>query len=114
MTELLAQVITADAPAWIGGAGILAGLSFTVWYAWNTSSRTIPDIVKEGRVDSAAARELFRKESIETRDAFRQELDSQRITFEAALNKIVNHCAEENIKLDKRWEAWTARDKGHP
>lgn len=80
----LAEHAINAAPSWLGP---LVGGSFTVWYAWHTTYKTIPALVAENRIEQRQAREDFR----------------------AALKDLTDHCEREMAKSDERYNRSLAR-----
>lgn len=75
--DLTSQALNA-APSWLGP---LVGGSFTVWYAWHTTYKTIPALVAENRIEQRQARDDFR----------------------AALKDLTDHCEREIAKSEERY-----------
>jgi hypothetical protein len=71
-TSLLA--ITTDPP--ISGLSNLTATAILGWYAWQTATRTVPQLVADFRAELAAARDDHRHD----RDVFFQEMSQERTT----------------------------------
>lgn len=69
-TSLLA--LTTDPP--ISGVSNLTATAILGWYAWQTATRTVPQLVADFRAELAAARDDHRRE----RDAFFVEMSRER------------------------------------
>ena len=100
MFDLIAQTAADQTPNWLAAGGLGVCLTFTVWYAYRTASHTIPTIVEQGH-----------KAAQEAAIEFTKELSNQRVMFKESLQTVVDHCAAENEKLDRRWDAWTSKNK---
>lgn len=68
------QVAARMAPWPMPDMGNLTATAILGWYAWHTASRTIPELIRDFRSETAAQREEFRAEC----NSFRAELAVQR------------------------------------
>lgn len=91
MFDLLAQAATAsaDIPAWLISGGSLFGPGFTVWYAWNTTYKTIPGIIEQHRQERREMLEAHRQEREQTLAHFRQSLDLIQARYEADITRLI-------------------------
>jgi hypothetical protein len=75
MLTLIAQTTPPEPSPWIHVAGAVLSSGFAVWYAWYTTTKTIPDMQKEHREE--------RKELVDTckqlTTDFRSELSAERL-----------------------------------
>ena len=79
--------------SWGPWASNLVNLGFLAWYAWHTTTKTIPGIIRDFRGELVDTRSTFAFELKETRAAFREEMAAERLQHK-----------EELIAADHRWK----------
>lgn len=65
-------------------ASMIASLGFAVWFAWHTTTKTLPSLHER----HAAEREVLFKAAAEERK-------ESRLEFRASLKDVTDHCKEE-------------------
>lgn len=68
--DCLLLLADAEVPGWAGIAGTLTGTSFAVWYAWHTTTHTIPEQNKQHAATVEKLVNEFRSETKEQRGEF--------------------------------------------
>lgn len=76
MLWLIADVVpAADPSAWMPAISSVTSLGFAIWFSWYTTTKTIPDMQRDHRVE---------------REGIIEEMKQQREAFESALREITN------------------------
>jgi hypothetical protein len=74
---VIGQVSLPDsAPSWMTTGGVMVCVTFTVWYAWYTTTKTIPNLVQD-----------FRDEQKESRATHEKIVERISTAFEKAVTK---------------------------
>lgn len=77
MGLVIGQISIPDsAPNWLQTGGIVICVTFTVWYGYYTTTKTIPGLVEE-----------FRNEQKETRISHEKNVERMTSAFEKAMSK---------------------------
>lgn len=70
MDCLFLLAVAEDIPGWAGVVGTLTGGGFAVWYAWHTTTRTIPEQIKTHAATVEKLVNEFRTETKEQRNEY--------------------------------------------
>ncbi len=65
----------ADPSAWMPAISSVTSLGFAIWFSWYTTTKTIPDLLKDHRGE---------------REGIIEEMKQQREAFESALRELAN------------------------